>query len=221
MCGTLGPLHERSRTAKGGRHDGRAKDVKMGKGLSCEEILLSNAKVWASRETQLLNKTALACNLMVSLWCVIVLGGWVVAGGGLGRQLGWDLKLILWELKLEDYRTNILCKNCARVRCCHHFCERERGVYCPHRSSAPVRITKGWHKFTSSHSPSTKTVIMKLCAPVSMKQPVKWPILVPDNGKDTSLTHTHKHTHTYHVILEIIQTNIIFRISVTWDHSVK
>lgn len=45
MCGTLGPLDERSRTAKGGRRDERAKDVKMGKGLSCEEILLSNAKV--------------------------------------------------------------------------------------------------------------------------------------------------------------------------------
>lgn len=45
MCGTLGPLDERSRTAEGGRRDERAKDVKMGKGLSCEEILLSNAKV--------------------------------------------------------------------------------------------------------------------------------------------------------------------------------
>lgn len=86
MCGTLGPLHERSRTAKGGRRDEKAKDVKMGKALSCEEILLSNAKVWASRETQLLNKTALACNLMVSLWCVIVLGGWV--GGGVRTAAG-------------------------------------------------------------------------------------------------------------------------------------
>lgn len=45
MCGTLGPLHERSRTVKGGRRDERAKDVKMGTELSCEEILLSNAKV--------------------------------------------------------------------------------------------------------------------------------------------------------------------------------
>lgn len=45
MCGTRGPLHERSWTAEGGRCDEGAKDVKMGKELSCEEILLSNAKV--------------------------------------------------------------------------------------------------------------------------------------------------------------------------------
>lgn len=45
MCGTLGPLHERSRTVKGGRCEERAKDVKMGTELSCEEILLSNTKV--------------------------------------------------------------------------------------------------------------------------------------------------------------------------------
>lgn len=45
MCGTLGPLHERSRTVKGGRREERAKDAKMGAEPSCEEILLSNAKV--------------------------------------------------------------------------------------------------------------------------------------------------------------------------------
>lgn len=119
-------------------------------------------------ETQLLNKIALACNLM----CDRMRGG---GGGGVTQQLGWDLKPILWGLKLEDYRTSILCENCARVRRCR---ERVRDIYCPHRSSTPERITKGWHKFTSFLSPSNKTVTMMLCTPISMKEPARYPILV-------------------------------------------
>lgn len=143
---------------------------------------------------------------------------------GVGENSSWgDLKPILWGLKLEDYRTNILCENCARVRRCHCFCQRERDVYCPRRSSAPVRITKGWHKFTSSLSPSNKTVTVKLCAPVSMKQPVRSPILVPGNGKEQKenkkstvsihLIHTHKHAHIgpnfVQVISEKMQTKLV------------
>ena len=176
-------------------------------------------------------------------WCVILLGGGGGGGGEGGRergggmqQLGWDLKPILGGLKLEDYRTNILCKNCAQARRCHCFCEREQDIYCPHRSSAPVLITKGWHKFTSSLSPSNKTVTVKRCAPVSMKQPFRCSILVRDNSKEqkrkkpsSSSSHTQTHTQTHvqaptgqnfiQAILE--RTQICSRIWVTSDHSVK
>lgn len=171
---------------------------------------------------------------MVSLWCVIVLGGGVEGAWGGEQQLGWNLKLILWGLKLEDDRTNILCENCARVRCCHHFCERDRGVYSPYRSSAPVRITQGWHKFTSSLSPSNKTVSVKLCTPVSMKQPVKFPISVPDNGKEQKEkkvhhdypphTHTHKQAHVSQNYIQVIldhSDQFSCRISIISDHSFK
>lgn len=87
-------------------------------------------------------------------------------------------------------------------------------------------------------SPSNKTVIVKVCAPVNMKQPVSCPIFVPDNSKEQKErkkkvrhhhpTHTHKHApagtfgqNFIQVVLQIIQTKFSSRISVTSAHSVK
>lgn len=117
---------------------------------------------------------------------------------GVGRctqQLGRDLKPIQWGLKLEDYRASILCKNCPSQMVSWAW-----GAFIVLTGAwLNNRITKGWHKFTSSLSPSNKTDTLVLCTPVGMKQPV----LIPGNDR-IKRQKVHHHlpplTHNLHVI---------------------